>query len=263
VFYKSKYFWLYKIKNHEKKSFILAALLGVALFSCKKESFVQERPKTFEDFEKVMATDIDFNRFLSASLSLEKTNTDAYSPTVIINSANSEKKLFTEDELEELKSIKDFKTLEGFLKAHNVANADKKIEYLKTQSMSFYNFLNRYPEFTKLSKEQKVKLIHQSITAKDNFNKLTTFTYSSHQNRTMNADPAQMYGLAIQLCQDQYRIAFDAIWAGADVAMLFGSFSGGLTNVGIFAGACVATYFIDQARGACMDSAAQALYMSM
>lgn len=233
------------------------------LISCKKDRIEELRPTTFADFEKIMSNDADFNNFISTSLKLEKITTSGYSPTVVINSKLPRVKVFTEQELTELKSIKDFESLAEFLKENKVEDAEQKIIDLKAQSLYFYNFISKYPEFRTLTKQEKTTLIHNSIKAKDNFNMLVNFNFANSKNKLMSGDPVQMYGLAIQACQDQYRIAFDAIWAGADVAMVFGSFSGGLTNVGIFAGACVATYFIDQARGACMDSAATGLYMTM
>lgn len=201
--------------------FLVPILLLLIVSSCKKEVPEEPRPKTFADFEKIMACDVDFNNFISISLKLEKPTTYDYSPTVVVDSKPHRKKVFTEQQLFELKSIKDFETLAQFLKENEIENVEQKIIDLKAQSQSFYNFVAKYPEFKNLTKQEKIMLIHNSFKAKDNFKTLISFSSANSKNKLMNADPAQMYGLAIQACQDQYRYAFDAIWAGADVAMIF------------------------------------------
>lgn len=245
----------------KNKLFILAALLSVALFSCKKESIIQERPKTFEDFEKIMAADLDFNKFISASLELEKNYSDTYSPSIIITEA-PKKKIFTEEEITELKEIKNFETLSEFLKIHKVENYEEKINNLKTQSKSFYNFIIKYPEFSKLNNEEKIKLIHQSMIAKNDFNKFLRIQNINSQGKIMAADPMQLYGLAIQACQDSYRSNFDIIWVSADSGMAINAWNG-LGTAGIFITACILTVIADNARGNCMDNAAAVLYLSI
>lgn len=212
-----------------------------------------------------MTSDLSYNKFVDESIIFENINSEKYLPSIIVNSKEFKRKSLNNKQLEELKSITDLETLSKFLKTNNIENSDRIIISLKNMATSFSNFISKYPEFKQLKKEEKVKLIYNSFQNKDKFNiTLKSNYYINSKNAIMVADPSQLYGLAIQACQDQYRFAFDAIWATADVAMLASSIeTGGLSNIGIFAGACIATYFADQARGACMDSAAQAFYMTI
>lgn len=110
--------------------------------SCKKEKVEEIRPKTAADFEKVMATDKDFNQFISASIDLENLELSNYDPSSV-RAFNKKRTILTNKEIDELKSIKSYDLLFDFFKVHKIDNAEERIKNLKKQSNSFYSFLKK------------------------------------------------------------------------------------------------------------------------
>ena len=239
-------------------------VLLVLATSCKKDRIKEVRPKTAADFEKIMAVDKDFSSFISSSIELENLTLEKYKPSILVqNNFGTNKKVLTPAQNEEFKKIKSFVEMRNFLNNHQIEEANIIVDILEKQSLSFYNFVKKYPEYSKLGQEEKEILIGNSLKANDKLTISTQFSNSRINGKVMlaNGDPMQAYGLAIEGCQNSYRTAFRAIWAATDLTMLATSFeTAGIGSAVAFAAACVATYYADQERGNCMTLAANLLY---
>ncbi len=236
----------------------------ILVSSCKKEKIEQPIPKTFADFEKIMATDKDFNLFISSSLELEELLISAYRPsTRLFNRHATKRKALNNIEISEISTLKNFDELLNFYKEHQVENAQETVAILKKQLLSYHSFVIKYPEIRNISISDKKLLISNALKNKE---KSLLNIASNHSNRKLmvapsDPDPLYDYNSAVSSCQASYRYTFLTIWTAADIGLTAALFDPtGISSISVFATAVVATDIARAQMFDCFDRATDVFY---
>lgn len=252
--------------NKSKIKFLIPMILLVFAVSCKKDKIEESRPKTVAEFEKVMATNLDLQSFISASISLENIELSKYDQSVVLMSSQVKKhKTLNEEDIVKLKTIKTYDSLLSFFKDHQIDNAEERVEMLKKQSLSFYSFINEYPEFKLLSIEDKKLLLLNSLKSRPKHSKILEFNILQNQGKLMVADDANElffdYNNSISACRSSYRSQWITIWATTDIALLGAAFDPSyISTAVIFTSAVTATLIAESAMFDCFDDASSIFF---
>ncbi len=245
-------------KQQQKFKFLIPILLLLFVSSCKKDP-VEARPKTAADFEKIMASDKDFNAFIKFSLELEDLSKPEPIPAFILqNNSVKARKILSVSEQETLKKVNNFGEMRTYLNSLKIENTNKIVDVLEKQSTYFKQFIINYPEYKELTFKEKSILLSNALKTDD---KVTAPLSSYYRNNgklmVANQDDLYDFNMAIAGCQAAYRSNFISIWAAADITMVATSWeTSGLGTIAAFITACVLTEIAHNAMYECYDLAA-------
>lgn len=220
-----------------KTSSVILFAFFVLLTSCKKEEKLEERPRTYADFEKIISTDLNIQLLVSTTNLLIN---EQPIPSIYISQNKKSDQKITSQELNKIsKTIKNKADLTQLFENNDIEFSNQKINILEKQSNIFISFLKDYPEFGKLNRNDIDKLLSLIIN-KTNINKkpITTSLIKNSTESTImiTVDCSQTWAISVNRCEIAYGLALIAIWGDVAVASAF--------SAGFLAGPAIASAFV-------------------
>lgn len=205
-----------KISTQLKQiNFPILLILLLFNLSCKKEEILELRPKTAADFQKIILVNKNIQEFTTIAhlLYIEKANSSnlsslmtKYDPTVNYNPISTK-------DVEELKeTVKTKADLLNVFKKMNINNSAYIVDLLEKQNNAMFAFMKEYPEFIKLTVEEKKKLLLDMLNT--NAKKEAAFAKSSSIGGfNISGNSCQYtYETNLASCEFYYNLALIGVW---------------------------------------------------